>query len=360
MKKKLLCNLSLALALSMTMLTGCVKPSESLSKALNNSTNINACQTTASMTFKIDGNEQAKMMNLSEFGFTAKSKVVSEKNKKASTSSDISIKYGGMSIDTSLFMESIFEKSKMNTKMIVSIPPIFLDMLNGVGQGNLPSINANAQYFVIDSKELEKSMGTEINAEQSKKAAEQMEGLSKSLEKAIDKYVTTVGKESVMKEGKKEISYNGSKVKATVYEVKITDKQFKSFVRGYINNIENDKDLQKFIEAFTSKQEKQVNFKDMVSEFNKEFDQLPQIIGDKGLNLTLAVKDNYVIQETVDTEILLSDFSKDSASTSSLGKLSFKYTTDIFNINGKDIKVELPKVNSTNSINLADLIKNQK
>jgi len=360
MKKKLLCNLSLALALSMTMLTGCAKPSESLSKALNNSTNISACQTSTSMTFKIDGNEQAKMMNLSEFGFTAKSKVLSEKNKKAATASDISIKYGGMSIDTSLFMESLFENNKMNTKMIVSIPPIFLDMLNGIGQGNVPSINANAQYFVVDSKELEKSMGTEISTEESKKAAEQLQGLSKSLEKALDKYVTTVGKENVMKEGKKEISYNGSKVKATVYEIKITDKQFKSFVRGYINNIENDKDLQKFVEAFTSKQEKQVNFKEMVSEFNTEFDKLPQIIGDKGLNISIAVKDDYVIQETIESEILLSNLNTDNASTASSGKLSFKYTADIFNINGKDIKVELPKVNSANSINLADLLKNQK
>lgn len=357
MKKKLICSLSLALTLSMTMLTGCAKPYESLSKALSNNTTMSSCETSSNLSVKIDGNEQAKMMNLSEFGFTAKSKIISQKNKKQALASDISIKYGGMSIDTSLFTESTYENSKWNSKFIMTIPPIFLDLINSASQGaaGASGLNANTKYFFMDSKDMEKSMGKEMSQEEYKKTTEQLQGLSKSLEKAIDKYVSTVGKENVMKQGSKDITVNGSKEKATVYEIKITDKQFKNFIRTYVNNAENDKDLQKFLEAFSSKEESQINLKDKISEFNKGFDKLPQIIGDKGLNLTLAVKDDYVIQETFNTEILLSDLSDTTTAAKSLGKVTLKYTTDIFNINGKDIKVELPKVDSTNSLNLMDL-----
>jgi len=359
MKKKLICSLTLALTLSVTMLTGCSKPAESLSKALSNNTTMTSCESSNSLSIKIDGNEQAKMMNLSEFGFTAKSKIINEKNKKQALASEVSIKYGGMNIDTSLFTENINENNKWNTKFVMTIPPIFLDFINGAAQGaaGASGINANTKYFYFDSKDMEKSLEKEMSQEEYKKATEQLQGLSNSLEKAINKYVTTVGKENVMKQGKKEITYNGSKEKVTVYDIKITDKQFKDFIRTYVNNAENDKDLQKFLEAFSSKDVAQINFKEKIAEFNKEFDKLPQIIGDKGLNISLAVKDDYVIQQTFNTELLISDMNalNNTSPAVSATKITLKYTTDIFNINGKNIKIELPKVNKENSLNLMDL-----
>ena len=357
MKKKFLCSLTLALTLSATMFTGCGKPSESLSKALSNTTNMSSFESTSSLSIKIDGNEQAKMMNLSEFGFTAKSKVINEKNKKQALASDISFKYGGMSVDTSLFTESLFENNKWNSKFVMTIPPILLDLFNSFGQGagGTSPINANTKYFFMDTKDIEKTMGKEMSEEEYKKATQQLQNLTNSLEKAINKYVSTVGKENVMKQGKKEIVVNGSNEKSTVYEIKITDKQFKDFIRRYVNDAENDKDLQKFLEAFSSKETSQINFKEKIDEFNKEFDKLPQIIGDKGLNLTLAVKDDFVIQETFETELLLSNLDNGTDAAASLGKVTLKYTTDIFNINDKGIKVELPKVDNTNSVNLIDL-----
>jgi uncharacterized lipoprotein YajG len=360
MKKILLCSLALVVTLSTALFVGCSDPSDSLSKALTNTANINSYESSSSVQVKIDGNEQAKAMNLSEFGFDMKNKVVGEKNKKQDSSSDISIKYGGMSINTSLFSEGTYENNKLNSKITVTIPPILIDLLNSAAQNQLPGeksiLNSNTKYLVMDSKELEQAFGKGIDQEQYKKVSEQMQGLTGSIEKAVDKYVSTIGKESVMKKGNKEISINGSKIKATVYEIKVTDKQLKSFMKGYVNNLENDKELQNFLKTVIPSTEKDLDFKEMITNFNKEFDKLPQIIGENGLNVSFAVKDDYIIQETFETDIIASDFASSSTTTTPLAKIHIKCSTDIFNINSKNIKIDFPKADKTNSINLVDLM----
>jgi hypothetical protein len=342
----------------MALFTGCSDPSDSLSEALTNTGKVNSYESSNSMQVNINENQQSKAMNFSGFGVDIKSKVVNDKDKKQNAFSDMTIKYNGMSINTALYSEGTYENNKLNNKITVALSPILIDFLNATAQNQIsekkPILNSNIKYLVMDSKELEQSVGKDISQEQYKKNSEQIQGLKKSIEKAITKYVTTIGKDNVMKKGKKEILNNGAKVKATVYEIKVTDKQFKDFIKGYLSNLENDKELQNFLKTVMPSTEKDLNFKEMTTNFNKEFDKLPEIIGDNGLNVSFAVKDDYVIKQSLDVDIIIA--SDKITKITPVTKINIKYSTDIFNINNKNIKIEFPKVDNTNSINILDLI----
>jgi hypothetical protein len=181
--------------------------------------------------------------------------------------------------------------------------------------------------------------------------------------------------------------------RATIYELKLSDKTFKDLIRYTAKNFVENKEAMKFIKEYmlftistiglpedelkVAKEEMEKSFSEMetqlpevFNEINKGLDEIEdiKILGDKGITIRYAINnDGFIINESgyaefvIDLATLNKTINDANSSIEPSDSLTGKYTigidfkNDIRNING-NVSVTFPEVNKTNSFTFEELM----
>jgi len=230
----------------------------------------------------------------------------------------------------------------------------------------LPELNK--EYLVYDFAETMKLAKEEIDLDDLIKT--QKEFQTKTL-----KFIKDIQKD--FKPGFKIVSLKESKTidkeKVKVYEMKLDDKTLKELTKLMGDHILNNETFVEFLEGYSksaddklSTEEIEVELSKLKDDFHKFMDKFKdiQILGDEGIKIQYAVnKQGYIVEQIAnyDFEFNLKDVFNTEEEALSKGKVKFNmnYSTKNYNINSKDITVEMPKVNKEDTINILDIMEKQ-
>lgn len=382
MKRVSILSLVLVLALS---LVGCTNGELELYNAFQKSLDISSAESTTELSFAISADGLSKKEqgrfdlvkdSLKDSKLTIGQKVAQNKDKTVSKAQiDLGVDYGGMKIDTQAWVDSDISNGNSKLLEIIKIPAI--------AKGNLGPENQNKDYLVYDVKKLLKEEGGENLGNMLKISKDMESKINELLAGNIKNY--DLGFKIVESKGKRIVNDEI----LSIYEVKLSDQSFKKVIREAVNSSLDSKDTIEFIKDYVKlvdsmvklEAEEEVNLVEEIDsleaslpEFKKEFNEFMdsiadvKIIGDKGIAIEYGVdKNGYIryesgvvnvnIEPDKITSLLVPVELQEESEVSSSGKISLgiNFKTNIKSIN-KKLKIDIPEVNSENSIDYMDLL----
>ncbi|MBU5313158.1 hypothetical protein KQI38_14025 [Tissierella carlieri] len=379
--------LALILALSIS-LTGCVGGESKLYNAFNKMQDITSIESKMEMgfTFEAEGFseeeqlmlEQVKaMVNNSKIAMNQKAKYNKEKT-VGQAQVDMNMNFGGMGMDMNVWVDMDMSTDELKIKEVIKMPQMLMSSM-------FPNDPAK-QYIVLDMGQMMKEENAEMNFNELMK-------FGKEFQPKLTEFMKEMQKD--FKPGIEVVKQKDSKVvnkeKLDIYELKMDDAALKGLVKDAVNYSLDKKEVIEFIKEYMNavmsvvvlpegekeaaeaevKQgladlEKQLpEFKVKFNEFMEKYKDV-KILGDKGIVIEFGInKEGYIVHEvgTIDLRIDLGQIAEvvgeKAPEMKGIIKLGISYTSKSYNINSKDVKVEMHKVDEKNSIDYMEMMKMQ-
>jgi hypothetical protein len=379
--------LALILALSIS-LTGCVGGELKLYNAFNKMQDITSIESKMEMgfTFEAEGFseeeqlmlEQVKaMVNNSKIAMNQKAKYNKEKT-VGQAQVDMNMNFGGMGMDMNVWVDMDMSTDELKMKEIIKMPQMLMNSM-------VPN-DPEKQYLVLDMGQMMKEESKELNFNELMK-------FSKEFQPKLAEFMKEIQKD--FKPDIKMVEEKGSKVVnkevLNIYELTLNDATLKELVKYAVNYSLDKKEVVEFIKEYMNavmkvvtipeaekkaaeaeiKQgledlEKQLpEFKVKFNEFMDKYEDV-KILGDKGIVIEFGInKDGYIVHEVgnIDLRIDLGQIAEvvgeKAPEMKGIIKLGINYTSKSYNINSKDVKVEMPKVDENNSIDYMKMMEMQ-
>ncbi|WP_102399736.1 hypothetical protein [Haloimpatiens massiliensis] len=297
MKKIKLVSSMLILALVTFLLGGC-GANDKLFKAIDNNSNLKSYGFKGDYKVKISGKEAASAGGLENLDMKIGGKVVTEKDKNAKM--DMNVDYNIMGEKLNINMISSVDLDKDDYKIFIKLPEEL--------KSQMQLANKSIEYIYMGKDTVEKmnkEMGTQAGAmpqEDIKGMTESMTNLQEGLNEFVKGYVEENGKKMLTKQGKKDIDINGKKENVDVYEIKVDDAGLKKFLKSFLSDKKRKTQLETVLDKILVKDEKgKVDYKKSL----ENVDKMPKIIGDKGATFQFGIKDDYVVSEKVNMDLVL-------------------------------------------------------
>lgn len=385
MKKKLtVLTLILALALG---LTGCVGGELKLYDAFNKMQDITSLDTDMEMTFTFETEgfseeEQMMLQQISAMLNNAKVKthqrqVLNEEQTVVKAEMNTIMDFGGMTMDMGLWVDMDLTEDEQKMVEIIKMPQMLMSFIS-------PEDPAK-EYIVYDLGEMMKAEDVELNF------AEIME-FSKELQPKLAEFMKEIQKD--FKPGFKVVTQKDDKVvngkKLEIYEVKLDDATLKELVKYAINySLEDEKTLEFFKEYMDAvmsmgmipEEEREAAEKEIAEGFKEFENQIPEmkekfnefmekykdveILGDKGIVVEYGIDDKgYIVHEAGNMDLKIdlgkiAEVLEEDTEMQGIIKLGIDFKSEYYNINNKIIRVNIPKVNENNSLNMMDIMEQQ-
>ncbi|WP_353095542.1 hypothetical protein [Tissierella praeacuta] len=388
MKKLSVLALLLALAISVT---GCVGGESKLYNALNKMQDITSFESDMEMGFTLEGegfaeDEQlvlqqvASAVNNSTIKMNMKQ--VQNKEKTASKAeANVNMNFGGMGMDMKVWVDSDISIDKPNVKEIIEMPQVMMNAM-------FPD-DPQKKYIVYDFEKIAKSSNEGVNLQEIMK-------FSRDFQPEFAEFMKEIQKD--FKPGIEIVNGKGTKLvgneKLDIYEIKMDDATLKELVKYSVNYALDNEATMDFVEEYikavmsvskVSETEKSdvknelAEIEKKTPEFKAEFSKFMEkykdvkILGDKGIVMEYGInEDGYIVHESgnIDLRIDLEKFAevanksnddkeKSIPQVKGIIKLGINYSTNHSNINSKDIKIEMPKVDEKNSVDYMEMMKMQ-
>lgn len=385
MKKKLtVLTLILALALG---LTGCVGGELKLYDAFNKMQDITSLDTDMEMTFTFETEgfseeEQMVLQQISAMLNNAKVKthqrqVLNEEQTVVKAEMNTIMDFGGMTMDMGLWVDMDLTEDEQKMVEIIKMPQMLMSFIS-------PEDPAK-EYIVYDLGEMMKAEDVELNF------AEIME-FSKELQPKLAEFMKEIQKD--FKPGFKVVTQKDDKVvngkKLEIYEVKLDDATLKELVKYAVNySLEDEKTLEFFKEYMDAvmsmgmipEEEREAAEKEIAEGFKEFENQIPEmkekfnefmekykdveILGDKGIVVEYGIDDKgYIVHEAGNMDLKIdlgkiAEVLEEDTEMQGIIKLGIDFKSEYYNINNKIIRVNIPKVNENNSLNMMDIMEQQ-
>lgn len=378
MKKISVLSLILALAIG---LTGCFGGESKLYNAFNKMQDITSLESDMEIqfTFNTEGfkeEEQLMLQQVAAMVNTSKLKMhtkqIQNKDKTVAKSEiNTNINLAGMGMDMGVWVDVDMSTDKMQMIEIIKMPPM---MMSAIFPGDPAK-----EYIVYN-------IGEMINTEENIDYTELMK-FSKEWQPKLTEFIKQVQKDfkpefDIVKE-KSDRVIDGKKL--NIYELQLNDATLKELVKYSVNYSLDEKVVIDFIKEYMNEvmkmvndpEEKEIkeelaNLEDQIPEFKSKFNEFMEeykdikILGEKGILIEYGInKEGYIVHEvgTIDLSLNLEEITKkiDENMPVQKGKinLTINYNSKNYNINSKDIKVEMPVVNENNSIDLMKMMEEQ-
>jgi len=398
-------SLVVVLALSLTFLVGCTVDELTLLNALCKQSDINSYETKTEVAFKIaaeglDASEKESFEQIASLvngmKIAVNQKATSNKEKTiAKSQSDVKISMDGISTDLSVWYDVDFTGENPKINQIVKVPQILSEFLPVNGESGI----SNKEYLVMDIGEILTDKST-TGAFYSKELIKYYSSLTPKLIDFIKDYAKEFnpGFSIVTKKGTQTVDNQT----VTVYNLKLDDTNFKKLLSYSVTNFVQNERAMEFLKniALDSVRLSNLPYRERLKtqgEINKAFDQfktdLPEfledwdkvmsvlkdvrILGDKGIDIEFGInKDGYIVSQkgtmefVIDTNQIINAIEKyESLSDedyiasyikdedNSIIKFEIEFNSSITKIN-QDIVVDIPEVNTENSVNVSELISN--
>lgn len=384
--KKKLTVLTLILALALG-LTGCVGGELKLYDAFNKMQDITSLDTDMEMTFTFETEgfseeEQMMLQQISAMLNNAKVKthqrqVLNEEQTVVKAEMNTIMDFGGMTMDMGLWVDMDLTEDEQKMVEIIKMPQMLMSFIS-------PEDPAK-EYIVYDLGEMMKAEDVEFNF------AEIME-FSKELQPKLAEFMKEIQKD--FKPGFKVVTQKDDKVvngkKLEIYEVKLDDATLKELVKYAVNySLEDEKTLEFFKEYMDAvmsmgmipEEEREVAEKEIAEGFKEFENQIPEmkekfnefmeeykdveILGDKGIVLEYGIDDKgYIVHEAGNMDLKIdlgkiAEVLEEDTEMQGIIKLGIDFKSEYYNINNKIIRVNIPKVNENNSLNMMDIMEQQ-
>ncbi len=384
--KKKLTVLTLILALALG-LTGCVGGELKLYDAFNKMQDITSLDTDMEMTFTFETEgfseeEQMVLQQISAMLNNAKVKthqrqVLNEEQTVVKAEMNTIMDFGGMTMDMGLWVDMDLTEDEQKMVEIIKMPQMLMSFIS-------PEDPAK-EYIVYDLGEMMKAEDVELNF------AEIME-FSKELQPKLAEFMKEIQKD--FKPGFKVVTQKDDKVvngkKLEIYEVKLDDATLKELVKYAVNySLEDEKTLEFFKEYMDAvmsmgmipEEEREAAEKEIAEGFKEFENQIPEmkekfnefmekykdveILGDKGIVVEYGIDDKgYIVHEAGNMDLKIdlgkiAEVLEEDTEMQGIIKLGIDFKSEYYNINNKIIRVNIPKVNENNSLNMMDIMEQQ-
>ncbi len=396
MKRVSVLALILALAISVT---GCFGGESKLYNAFNKMQDVTSLQSDMEMgfTFETEGFSEEEQLMVDQVAamingakITIKQKANYNKEKTiAQAQADMNMNVGGMGMDMNVWVDMDLSKDEPKMKEIIKMPQLLMGSI---------SQDPAKQYIVYDFEKMMNVENQEVNFEELMKFVKEFQPKFIEFMKEIQKDYKP-GIEIVKQKDSKVID----KQKLDIYELKIDDAALKDLVKYSVNySLDNEKVIE-FIKEYmnavmkvaqipeeekeTAEAEIKQGLEDLekqIPEFKVKFNEFMEkykdvkILGDKGVVIEYGInKEGYIAYESgnIDLRIDLGQIAKLAQTAVAEGKaetvtptvpemkgiikLGINFTSKNYNMNSKDIKIEMPPVDEKNSLDYMDMIKMQ-
>ncbi|CAK7087353.1 hypothetical protein [Tissierella sp.] len=379
--------LALILALSIS-LTGCVGGELKLYNAFNKMQDVTSIESDMEMdfTFETEGfseeeqlmlEQVSAMVNNSKITMNQKAQYNKEKT-VGQAQVDMNMDFGGMVMPMNVWVDMDMSTDELKMKEIIKMPQMLMNSM-------VPN-DPEKQYLVLDMGQMMKEESKELNFNELMK-------FSKEFQPKLAEFMKEIQKD--FKPDLKIVEEKGSKVvnkeMLNIYELKLNDATLKELVKYAVNYSLDKKEVVEFIKEYMNtvmkvvtipeaekkaaeaeiKQgledlEKQLpEFKVKFNEFMDKYEDV-KILGDKGIVIEFGInKDGYIVHEVgnIDLRIDLGQIAEvvgeKAPEMKGIIKLGISYTSKSYNINSKDVKVEMPKVDEKNSIDYMKMMEMQ-
>lgn len=379
--------LALILALSIS-LTGCVGGELKLYNAFNKMQDVTSIESNMEMnfTFETEGfseeeqlmlEQVSAMVNNSKITMNQKAQYNKEKT-VGQAQVDMNMDFGGMVMPMNVWVDMDMSTDELKMKEIIKMPQMLMNSM-------VPN-DPEKQYLVLDMGQMMKEESKELNFNELMK-------FSKEFQPKLAEFMKEIQKD--FKPDLKIVEEKGSKVVnkevLNIYELTLNDATLKELVKYAVNYSLDKKEVVEFIKEYMNavmkvvtipeaekkaaeaeiKQgledlEKQLpEFKVKFNEFMDKYEDV-KILGDKGIVIEFGInKDGYIVHEVgnIDLRIDLGQIAEvvgeKAPEMKGIIRLGINYTSKSYNINSKDVKVEMPKVDEKNSIDYMEMMKMQ-
>jgi hypothetical protein len=364
--------------------TGCTNNELDLYKAFNKSQDINSMESDTVLNFTLKGegfsaeDEQivqqlVNTLNNSEISIKQKMKQNEEKT-AAKAFADMNLNFGGMKMPMSVWVDTDMSGETPKLVEIIEMPQMLMS-------GMSPEA-ADKKYLVYDFEKITDTSGTGIDYDELMK-------FSKDFQPKITNFFKDYQED--FKPEVEVVKYRGQKTvngeALSIYELKLNDETFKDFIKYTVNYTLDNKDAIEFVKEYMnavidmveipegeeqpSQEEINMemdNLEKELPELKKQFNEFMdtykdiKIIGDKGIVIEYGVNsDGYIVYEAgnidlrIDLEAITKAVKEDLPPVEGVLNLGIKFETKVSNIN-KDIRVYIPKVNKSNSIDFSEMM----
>ncbi|WP_368488203.1 cell wall-binding repeat-containing protein [Clostridium sp. BJN0013] len=330
-----------------------------------------------------EGKYTISIINNPKIGLSTK--INSSKEKILSNiEKDVTIQVAGMDIQTTGWLAVDINENNTGIKEVVKIPDVL--------RPYLPKEFQEKQYIIMDPLAIIKN--TDNSSLDFKDMVDFENNFQPQFESFLKRYSEgwNSGFDFITYKGLMRMDTQGEAKYAETYNLKLTDVTFKSILDYTAQNFIQDKDFISFVKQLL------ITFIDLSKDGDKDMQkkQLEEtfslmylhpettadniktfidavkyvnIIGDKGIDITYNICDGYIIAENgtidlnIDTAKLVSVINNASKNNekitpdnikNTLG-LGFNFTIESYNMN-KNVKVSLPEVTETNSIDYNKLL----
>lgn len=245
---------------------------------------------------------------------------------------------------------------------------------------------ASKEYVVYD-------IASQLNAEDKEVDMKEIMEFSKEFQSKMGEFMKEFSKD--FKPSKNMIVAKGDKLvngqKLEMFELKLNDAELKELVK-YIVNYSLDKEdgmqlVKDYLKAVMSvadvpeaeKAEMEKELKEGMEEFENQLPEVKakfnefmekyknvKVLGDKGIVIEYGInKEGYIAYEngSINLELNLEDIAKhmgkEDLEIKGIIRLGFNYNSKLYNINSDDVKIEMPKVDEKNSIDLFKMMELQ-
>lgn len=378
--------LILTLSMVTTMFSGCKTEESALLDAILKTYNATSMEAKTTMAVNFDVTGDSKSQYPSPLDMLKAVKYINiSANQKAkrstddtmlNTQMDLNYNLGGISTNLSVWIDANMDEKSPKFNEIIKIPPIATMAFPSKYRGR-EFVTLDYSTFTMENAGLESFNPMYITKNLTNDLTAFLKVYSKQFDPGFD-YVET----------KENVVVNGETLNA--YTLKFSDKTAKEFARYLMNNFLDNKDAIGFLknraQLIMSQKMSTEEFNRAFEEFeaaipkmkesmNKYFDSIDgiKIFGEKGINIDFLVnKEGYIVKQkgsisfNINQKDLafvdgpMSSMSVNSSAPEGQGlKVDFSFETDISNIN-KEIIIETPVITADNSMNINDMIKEQK
>lgn len=385
MRKISVLALILALAISVT---GCFGGETKLYDAFNKMQDVTSAESDMEIgfTFATEGfseEEQLMLQQVSAMVNSTKLKmhVKQTQNKEktvAQAQVDMSMDLGGMIMPMNVWVDMDMSTDKPKMVEIIKMPQMLMASM-------FPNEPAK-QYIVYDIGEMMNMENEEVNFSELVK-------FSKDLQPKMTEFIKEIQKDfkpdfKIIKEKEKR-EVDGKKLE--IYELKLDDATLKELIKYSVNYSLDNETIIEFIKeymntvmniAITSETDKQAaeaeikkeleELEKQIPEFKVKFNEFMEkykdvkILGEKGILIEYGIdKDGYIVHEvgTIDLRIDLAQIAKvageENQGVKGIINLGINYNSKVYNINNKDIKVEMPTITKENSVDFMEMMEVQ-
>ena len=385
MKKFTVLALILALAISVT---GCFGGESKLYNAFNKMQDVTSLESDIELGFTLKGeglleeqqlilDQVAAMVNTTKLTMHQRSEQNKDKSVvKAEVDTNMNLAGMGMDIKTWVDMDMSTDEFKMVE--IIKMPQMLM--------GTMFPDDPAKEYIVYD-------IGEMIGAENEEMNFNELMKFTKEFQPKLMEFIKEIQKdfkpEFDMVNQKDDKVINKERIK--VYELKLDDATLKELVTYAVDYSLDNETIIEFIKEYMNaimntglvpeaeKETAQIEIKDGIEELEKQLPELKvkfhefmekykdvKILGDKGITIEFGInKEGYIVREIgnidlrVDLEQIAKFAKQEAPQVKGIINLGINYTANNYNINSKDVKVEMPPVDENNSITFMEMMEMQ-